>query len=262
MFDVTYFQNNLDTSWLGKPFWFFETIDSTNNHIKSQDSVNTPHGLVCLADYQTAGRGQHDRNWVSSSSKNLMCSFLLKPQHRERLFVLSLMTASAICKVFETLIPGIFSIKWPNDVYFGPWKIGGILMETVFEGNKLERLVIGMGLNVNEETFNSDLTDKATSLYMLNSGKYIDREKLLCDLLKKIEAGVEQWEKEDKDLIKQINSRIIGYGKDVKLTIDGKCDDVWYKLLGINGNGHLMVLSPDLEVVTFTYEQIRVKDVA
>ncbi len=262
MFDVTYFQKILDTSWLGKTFLFFETIDSTNNYIKTQDPANTPNGLVCLADFQTAGRGQYDRKWFSSPSKNLMYSIVLKPEHAERLFVLSLMTACAICDIFETCVSGTFSIKWPNDIYFGEKKLGGVLMETVFAGNKLERLIIGMGLNINEEEFGTDINNKATSLCRLNSGNYFDREKLLNELLKKIEDGVERWNVDDKELIRQINARIIGYGRDVKLSINGKCDDKWYKLLGINRDGHLMTLSHELEVVTFKYEQIRVEDVA
>lgn len=261
MFDVERFRKNLDTSWLGKTFWFFKTIDSTNNHIKSQDSTQTPHGLVCLADYQTAGRGQYDRKWFSSQAKNLMYSIVLKPQQKERLYVLSLISAFSICEVFEKYVPGPFAIKWPNDIYFGGKKLGGVLTETVFEGNTLERLIIGMGLNINEENFGEGISGSATSLFQLSSGKSYDRETLLNNILKKIEEGFEHWEKDDRDMIKQINSRIIGYGRDVRLNIDGKSDHKLYKLLGINHEGHLMALSHDLEVLTFKYEQIRVEDV-
>ncbi len=191
-----------------------------------------------------------------------MYSMVLKPEHSERLFVLSLMTACAICEVFETYVSGTFSIKWPNDVYFNEKKLGGVLMETVFEGNKLERLIIGMGLNINEEEFGNDISDKATSLRLLNSGNSFDRELLLIELLKKIEDGVERWKADDKELIRQINARIIGYGRDVQLSVDGKCDNKWVKLLGINRDGHLMTLSQELEVLTYKYEQIRVENVA
>src|SRR5699024_5092391 len=103
-------------------------------------------------------------------------------------------------------------IKWPNDVMLERKKVAGLLTEAVFNGNKLDRLVFGMGLNLNQRTFSSDLADKATSVF-LATDETLNREDFLTELLARIEYKYNLWHRRQGDLLKTINRNIKGYGK-------------------------------------------------
>ena len=97
--------------------------------------------------YQTAGRGQTGNGWESEEGKNLLCSILLPP--RENLFELNIVTAVAV----QRLLGERFTIKWPNDIYWGDKKIAGILIENAIIGNEVKYSIAGIGLNVNQTDF-------------------------------------------------------------------------------------------------------------
>lgn len=102
------------------------------------------------AEYQTAGRGQAGNGWESEEGKNLLCSILLPP--RENLFELNIVVAVAV----RRLLGEGFTIKWPNDIYYGDRKIAGILIENAFIGNEVKYSIAGIGLNVNQTEWYSD----------------------------------------------------------------------------------------------------------
>jgi BirA family biotin operon repressor/biotin-[acetyl-CoA-carboxylase] ligase len=126
----------------------------------------------------------------------------------------------------------------------------------MFSGNALDRLLIGIGLNVNQLEFSDELADKATSLRRI-AGSEIEREKLLAQLLSRMEHEYRRWHKQNDALVKSINRKIIGYGEWVGLQVNGHTSEKRHKLLGINQKGELTAISKEGDLETFSYEQIR-----
>lgn len=258
MFDVDHFRSVLGTQWLGRDLIYAEQMESTSSYLRQRDSEEVQHGLLCLTDHQTRGRGQHERSWTSQAGKNLTFTLAFKPQKAERLHVLTLACALAIAEHTEKTISRQAHLKWPNDVYVDGRKLAGFLTETVFKGSKLDRILVGVGLNVNQYQFAPELSHKATSLMLLDSEADLERELLLADLLTGIERRYEEWLNNDVDMLRAINRKIIGYGRWVRLKIDGEISKDRCKFLGINEKGELVVLWQTDVVKTYSYEQIRI----
>ncbi len=259
LFNQQLYEQKLTTSWIGHSFVFFEEIDSTNSYAKIADASIVSEGTLVLAEAQTAGRGQHRRVWDAKAGDNLTFSIVFKPKNPDRLSILTLACASAIYDVAKKMAPkNHVVLKWPNDVLIDGKKTAGILTDTVFNGNILEKVIVGIGLNVNQISFDNELAEKATSLSTL-VGKPLCRELLLAELLSRIEYNYQRWMMRDIELIKEINNKIIGYGDWVSLEVDGQELPSLYKFLGMNELGALQVLNKELEVNTFSYEQVRVK---
>lgn len=226
--------------------------------MKTLPADEVDHGMICLTDNQRRGRGQYERNWESQPAQNLTFSLAFKPQTSGRFHVLTLACALAIVEELNSTVTDNTGacIKWPNDVMLNDKKIAGLLTETVFTGNTLDRLVIGIGLNVNQKKFSADVADTATSI-ILEKNKPVDRELLLSTLLRRIEYNYSLWHRQERDLLKSINRNIIGYGQWVGLQVNGELQEEAYKMLGINEKGRLLMLNKDTEIESFSYEQIR-----
>lgn len=138
----------------------FDSLPSTNDYLKSICSTteNTPEGTVIWALEQTSGRGQHHNKWVSEAGKNLTLSVLLKPASLKAMeaFRLSKTIAVAVLDTVHHFTQKKVSIKWPNDIYVDQTKIAGILIENSIQGELVKQSIIGIGLNVNQESFLSD----------------------------------------------------------------------------------------------------------
>lgn len=213
--------------------------------------------MICLADDQIKGRGQYERSWESESGQNLTFSLAFRPQTTDGFHVLTLACALAIVDCIDELLSDSkVCIKWPNDVMVNRKKIAGLLTETMFSGNTLDRLIMGIGLNVNQEVFSSEVSGTATSI-VIEKGELVEREKLLSDLLSRIEYNYSLWQRRQPDLLKSINRNIIGYGEWVELSVNGRLLEDTFKMLGIDESGQLVVLSEDGELKSFSYEQIR-----
>ena len=161
----------------------FKQIDSTNNYLKNSYKLLNNFTFV-VADYQSKGKGRNDRVWSSEEGQNLMFSFLIKDQDLLKKFsALSIISAVEVAKLLgECQIKGV-SIKWPNDVLIGDKKVCGILLE----GQILEYLVVGIGLNVNQKVFPDGLRRPATSLSLeANKDFNIDEleQKLFSNIVK------------------------------------------------------------------------------
>jgi len=256
-FDKTLYRQHLHTQWLGHGLCYFEELKSTNTYLKKRPAEDIEQGMLCLTDHQTQGRGQYERKWESEQGKNLTFSLAFVPSSAERFHVLTLASALALVEHLNDLLDAPCAcIKWPNDVLLNDKKMAGFLTETVFSGNTFDRLVIGIGINVNQEQFSEELADTATSI-RLETGNEIDREIFLTDLLSRIEYKYNLWQRKKSGLLKSINRNIKGYGQWIGVKVNGQLRDKAYKLLGINEQGQLLVLNQDAGIETFSYEQIQ-----
>jgi BirA family transcriptional regulator, biotin operon repressor / biotin---[acetyl-CoA-carboxylase] ligase len=255
-FNADYFKNRLHTSWIGSEFVHLKEVGSTNSWLKSLPSERFVHGMVVSTDNQTGGRGQHDREWVSEQGKNLTFTVGFRPPGADRLPLLTLATAYAVMGELQNHTDEKIYLKWPNDIMAAGKKLGGILTECIFLGSRPDRVIVGTGLNIQQTKFADDLPD-AVSLASL-SARLPERELLLAGCLSRIEQAYMQWHKRDSELHKNVSRNLEAYGAWVQLSVNGEVKEGQYKFLGINENGELLVLNEDLDVNTFSHEQIRV----
>lgn len=207
---------------------FFESIDSTNTYLKNNYS-SLDDMVFVSADYQTAGKGRNDRNWSSSKGKNLMFSLLLKdPKKIKHYKAISIVSAYSIVKVLESYGIKDLKIKWPNDVYVGDDKICGILLEAV-SSNTVECLIVGVGLNVNEKTFEGEYLHRPISMYQILSSE-TDIRKLKEDVFKEFENNIESLT-EGHDFYDEIIRYDYLQGKEVYTILDNEKKKI--KVLGI-----------------------------
>ena len=163
----------------------FTEIDSTNSYLKNSYKLLNNFTFVST-DYQSAGKGRNDRIWFSNPGENLMFSLLIKDENLLKKFSsLSIISAAIVAELIESFGAKDVSIKWPNDVFIKDKKICGILLE----GQILEYLVIGVGLNVNQKSFPNGLRKPATSLSLeLNKDIKVDdlKERLFAQMAKEL----------------------------------------------------------------------------
>lgn len=257
-FDVKLFKQELDTQWLGRNVHHFDKLDSTNVYAKQLPKDQVSQGLICITDNQLKGRGQYDRGWESEPGKNLTFTLIFLPGRGERFHILTLACALSLVECLKNLTGSdeCACIKWPNDVLLNDRKVAGLLTESIFTGDKVNRLLIGIGINVNQTTFSEDNKKKATSI-AVETGKAISREKLLAAMMNRIEHTYGQWHTHNEDLLKSINRSIKGHGQRVKLKVDGTVREDKYKFIGISDEGSLLVLDKEDGIESFSYEQIR-----
>ena len=164
----------------------FDEIDSTNTEAR-RNLEHAREGTVWTASFQTNGRGQYTRRWESIKGLNLLATLLLRPVFlpANKQFLISKCTALAICDFLVTL--GLSPrIKLPNDIYIGPNKICGILIEHQLSGNNLTSSIIGFGINVNQEQFGG--APNPTSIVLETGIRYnVD------ELLPKVLLHIQKW---------------------------------------------------------------------
>ena len=168
----------------GKSIHHLESVDSTNNYANHLVRHNMAEsGTVVYADFQSAGKGQRGKVWESNSGENLMCSLVYFPDNMsvDKAYLLNIWVACSLaqlCASYE-----VYSkIKWPNDIWVGQKKIGGILIETSSSFGHITSAVIGIGLNVNQKDFHPH---SATSLSLETNTIYSIKDTLLslCSVL-------------------------------------------------------------------------------
>lgn len=166
---------------------YIKSTDSTNTQLKQLAAEGNPPEFI-YAGYQTAGRGQTGNGWESEANKNLLCSILLPPD--KNLHFLNIAVGVALLRV----IGEDFTIKWPNDIYYGDKKAAGILVENAIIGNAIRYSIAGIGLNVNQTTFVSDAPNPI-SLKQIRGQEY-DIEWLMNQLLKAVHTILNEPEQE------------------------------------------------------------------
>ncbi|MFM7217461.1 MAG: biotin--[acetyl-CoA-carboxylase] ligase [Bacteroidota bacterium] len=150
----------LTTLFTGRNRLRFEELASTNDYLAAaQRNGKLPEGSVVTTLYQHGGKGQAGNRWHSQTGANLLCSFLFYPSSlsADRVFHLQLFASLAVCETVTILSGAEATVKWPNDVYLHDRKVAGILPENVVLSNAVRQSIIGIGLNVNQVDFPSDI---------------------------------------------------------------------------------------------------------
>jgi len=181
-------ESQLFTACIGKTLILLDTVPSTNEYAKGLTLADGPHGTVVTAEEQTAGRGRLGRRWESSRSMNLLFSVLLRPDaaDTERIPLVPFTAAVAVAEAIEVVTGLTVECKWPNDLLVSKKKVAGMLLESTMTRDRIEKLVLGIGVNVNQTEFPAEIQPQPTSL-RIESGGEVDRVALLQHMLEEFE---------------------------------------------------------------------------
>ena len=222
MFNFESFDSKVDTEIIGRNFIYSEEVESTNSFLLNKANKFNSDGTILLAEKQTKGRGRKERVWYSAKGQNLTFSILLtsKKYLGKKFNLLNFTTSLSVAFALENLYQLKTELKWPNDVLVNGKKICGILLESTSQGNKIERVVIGVGLNVNQGLFQGNFNLEPTSV-KLELGESVDREKLLAELLNTFEELIQKIDTNPDEIMKDWKDRCNLIGEKISVTEDG-----------------------------------------
>jgi len=223
----------------------FDKIDSTNSHLLKLGEEGFPEGTVVVSDEQTSGRGRLGRSWESEPQTNLLFSLLLRPHflQRDEVFILTFAAAVSAARAIEKVAQVQPQLKWPNDVLLNDRKVCGILLESDFDLNGLNHVVLGIGVNVNQENFSPAISNRAISLRQF-TGKTFDRDEILFSILSDFSSVYESLQRHDfYSVMKKWRDRSVMLGEKISVsvagnTFNGICD-------GVTDDGALVLRTDD-----------------
>ncbi len=229
------------TKWIGKDTLCYETIDSTNAQAKRLAEAGYGDGTLIVADHQEAGRGRRGRSWETPAGTNIAMSLLLKPEiNPNNASMITLVAALAVSKAITQITGEPAPIKWPNDIVMNGKKVCGILTEMSAQFDYVNHIVVGIGINVNIESFPEEIAETATSL-RIETGKQISRAELIEAVWEQFETVYEVYlQTQDlRNLVKEYDARLINMHRNVKV-LDPK-EPFEGRAMGITPRGELMV---------------------
>lgn len=256
-FSVTDYQRALGPNPFGRTVLHEPQTESTNTLAKHLPESEVTHGMVVIADHQTAGRGQYQRSWLSAPAQNLTFSVVLTPGRASGVALLKQVAALAVTDALARIPLRDVRIKWPNDVLVENKKIAGILVEAVFKGAALARVVVGIGLNVHQTEFPEDVRYLATSLALASTARF-SREDVLAAVMSAFAVRYAQWERMDPLLKTDIQRHVIGMGSWCQIRIDNVPQADKVKPVGVDDEGQLIVITEQLRPYTFTHQDVRI----
>jgi len=244
--DVAKVRGHLDAKRLGTKFHYFAEIGSTNTHARELAEKGAAEGEVVLAESQTHGRGRLGRRWESPPFANLYFSVILRPKLAPVYAPqITLTAAVALAEAIDSLIPLSPVIKWPNDILVNGKKLAGILAEAVCARERVEYVILGIGVNVNcpVDAMSQELRQRATSLFDVTR-IHMDREFVLRRLIQDLDRCYGDLEQFGFEAIApQWEARFGLRGKRVRIEL---CDQVLIgRARGLARDGTLLVEGDD-----------------
>ncbi len=243
----------LKTGVIGSRIIHLDKTGSTADLARGLIDESAPEGTVVVAEEQTKGRGRMGRSWQTPAGKAIAISVILYPPLAPaRAPVLSLVTALAVKKALDAYLAeeaAPVALKWPNDIYFGDKKLGGILMEMAAELDRVRWVVDSIGLNVNNSFKNTELEGTATSL-AAELGREVNRRELLAAVLNQLDRAYAESRTESglAALLRVFEKHHLLQGKQVEVTTEAGVNRGI--VLGIDDEGRLRLRGPDGKVLS------------
>ncbi len=243
--DVERVQSSLAVTRFGEVRWFDE-IDSTNTYLLEQAKLGAAEGLVAVTDFQSAGRGRLDRTWIAPPGSSLMFSILLRPlASPEHLFHYTMAMALAVADSCASVANAKVDLKWPNDVMVGDRKLSGILSQSVIEGDRVNALVIGVGINVNwDNSLPDEISQRAIFLSQISKVD-VDREKLLVALLTRYDWYLNT--DFPHKAVEEFSNRCTTIGRNVQVELDNRV--LTGEAKGLTSSGKLILATNNAGVM-------------
>ncbi len=237
-------KNALHNEIIGKSVIVLDSVRSTNDYLKQLGNDGCENGTVVVAREQTNGKGRLGRQWLSAKDNSIMFSFLLRPDIApHEVSAITPLTGLAICKAVRKFTNLDCMIKWPNDIIVGRKKLVGILCEMSAEFDRVDYIITGVGVNVDQAVFPEEIDFKATSI-LLETGRHINKNDFLACILEHIEN---EFLKNDLKLtstaLDEYAEMCATIGKGVTFTRGTR--KVSGMAVGIDSNGELKVMLSD-----------------
>lgn len=249
--------HNLQTDIVGQNIIHFNTLESTNDYLK-QVGNDVVEGTVVISEEQTKGKGRLGRVWESKVGDGIWMSIILKPDIMPyKAPFITLIAGASVVKALNNL--GVNAqIKWPNDIIINNKKICGILTELSAEIERINYVVLGIGMNVKNEDFDSELKNKATSLY--KEGYELHRVDIVKEIFYQFELLYKKYLDNDKEEVLKIcrdNSAILN--KEIYITRNDEKELV--KCIDVNEEGNLLVKNSSGQVKEIISGEVSIRGV-
>ena len=252
-----------NTLFIGKVYYRFDELPSTNDWATELLAKSTPpEGLAVRADTQTAGRGQFGSQWISPPRQNLLTSIILYPNWLpvQQQFYLSMAVALGLHDTVRSLLPPTvphlpLALKWPNDLYFGNKKAAGILIQNSISGAALQSSVIGIGLNVNQISFDPALPNPTSMAVAF--GMPFDLENVMETMFDCLEHRYLQLKSGHKSVVKTDYENALFRRGEVS-AFKRLADHTTFQgiIRGVTDNGFLQLEMPEGDLVAFNLKEI------
>ena len=229
------------TKWIGTQMECFDVVDSTNTRAKQFAEEGAPNGTYVIAERQESGKGRRGRGFDSPAGKGIFMTLVLKPQidpgHAP---MITLVTALAVSRAITDMTGRPAGIKWPNDIIMSGKKVCGILTEMSAQFDYVNHIVVGIGVNVQNERFPKEIEAVATSVF-LETGKHYNRAELVERIWEAFEHYYEIFlQTEDlSGLVNEYNGHLVNLHQQVKV-LDPQ-EPFEGKAMGITPKGELIV---------------------
>lgn len=242
-FDIDFFKTLLPENLHNLEIEYFDEIDSTNSYLLYRKEFLDK--ILVIADYQTLGRGRFNRKWYSNPSENLMFSIGLKNINVSDLQKFSFITPLSVQEAIEENLNLNLNIKWPNDLIVDNKKVCGILIETQIQNSEKAKVIVGIGINVNQTHFQYEIKDRTTSLKLLLNQE-INREILLSKILDLFFKYTNLISVDFETIYQKYKSKCFGIGQKVSVLFG---DKIYTGILSdINRNGELELLTENTKL--------------
>lgn len=232
----------LHTDWVAKEVLYFDTIDSTNTKAQELAEKGYPSGTLVVADKQESGKGRRGRSWVSPSGTGIFMTLMIKPDiNPNNASMLTLVAALAVARAITSVTGEEAMIKWPNDIVVNGKKVCGILTEMNAQFDYINHIVVGIGINVHNESFPEEISQMASSLMIEAGGKRFHRAQIIAETMSYFEQYYDTFLKTQdlSALVREYDKLLVNRNKSVRV-LDPK-EPFDGKAMGITPKGELIV---------------------
>src|SRR5215813_3112911 len=250
-------KRRLKGSMFGKHVHHFLKTDSTNRVALELGNADQPEGAVVLAEEQTAGRGRAGRAWHSERGTGIYVTLLVRPKISPvQAPLLTMMAGLSARAAIQAQTGLIADLKWPNDLILGGKKLGGILTEMYAEPSQVRFVIIGIGINVNQEKFPGELAATATSL-RAQTGRAQSRMELLVRLLREFENDYNYFLHEGAPSVTQRFEAVSSYARGKRVSVSNGTEMYAGTTVGLSREGLLQVEREGGDIVTVIAGDVR-----
>lgn len=232
----------MHTEWVANEVLYFDTIDSTNTKAQELAEKGYPSGTLVVADKQESGKGRRGRSWVSPSGTGIFMTLMIKPDiNPNNASMLTLVAALAVAKAITSVTDDEAMIKWPNDIVVNGKKVCGILTEMNAQFDYINHIVVGIGINVHNESFPEEISQMASSLMIEAGGKRFHRAQIIAETMSYFEQYYDTFLKTQdlSALVREYDKLLVNRNKSVRV-LDPK-EPFDGKAMGITPKGELIV---------------------
>ena len=238
-------RSRLHTKWAGQKVVYLEETGSTNIDCRRLLQEGCPHGTLGVADMQKTGKGRRGRSWISPPGVSIYMTIGLKPDFMpDKASMLTLVMALAVSRAIRDATGLDARIKWPNDIVVNRRKVCGMLTEMSTESEYIDNVVIGVGINANQEQFDAEIAETATSL-MIETGEKVSRVSIIQKSMEYFERYYEKFVENCNmsTIMGEYNEKLVNMDAQVRvLDPKGEFDGT---ARGINELGELLVERAD-----------------